>query len=217
MLKRLRGLAGLTAEVRLCPRAPTLSRAAESRLAGVAALPALSRLSSRVTVSEAAAAESAGATGGLLRGIRIDRGAQSLGSTSHFCSRSAVCWMVAPAGALPHPMATTLRNAVNVVERNVPRAGKQRSMSLISAGDTVESDDHHDLQARGQARTCYNAGDASRPSSRSCQRERSPRALIAPTSASIMSHCVSQGSPWVPRKSVAADPVARAVQNSISS
>ena len=40
---------------------------------------------------------------------------------------------------------------------------------------------------------------------------------IAPISASCMSHCVSHGSPWVPRKSVAAEPLASAVQNSISS
>jgi len=39
---------------------------------------------------------------------------------------------------------------------------------------------------------------------------------MAPISASIMSHCVSQGSPWVPRNASAAPPVASAVQNSIS-
>ena len=52
---------------------------------------------------------------------------------------------------------------------------------------------------------------------RSCTRRSSSSAEIAPTRARNMSHCVSQGSPWVPRNAVAASPVAAAAHHSISS
>jgi hypothetical protein len=56
-----------------------------------------------------------------------------------------------------------------------------------------------------------------RSSSRSWTRERSTWLAIAPTKARNMSHCVSQGSPCVPRKSVAAVPDASAVHHSTNS
>ena len=39
--------------------------------------------------------------------------------------------------------------------------------------------------------------------------------MQAPVSARNISHCVSHGSPWVPRNAVAASPVASAVHHSI--
>ena len=58
---------------------------------------------------------------------------------------------------------------------------------------------------------------ALRPRWRSWTRARSSWATPAPQSAMNMSHCVSQGSPWVPRKASALVPVSSAVHHSTSS
>lgn len=67
-------------------------------------------------------AEGAAPTGGLIRGIRIARGAQNLGSTSQSCLASDPCWR---AEAFPQPRKPHVRNAAIVVERNA-RAGSEK-------------------------------------------------------------------------------------------
>src|SRR3954469_1167564 len=73
--------------------------------------------------------ESCRTTGGVLLGIRIGRGYQSLGSVSQSCfSSPGACWATAAASALRQAKSPAVRNAVTMVERNVRIKGERRSM-----------------------------------------------------------------------------------------
>src|SRR3954470_6226976 len=73
--------------------------------------------------------ESCRTTGGVLLGIRIGRGYQSLGSVSQSCfSSPGACGEAVAASALRQPKSPAVRNAVTMVERNVRIKGERRSM-----------------------------------------------------------------------------------------
>jgi hypothetical protein len=119
--------------------------AEESALAARALLLASRIESRRVVVS----AESAGGSGGVLRGIKIARGLQSWGWASQSCKLSAV-WAEAPAGALPQPISQTVANAAIVVERNMRITGEWWSMSLGHLEHGWKAPPGHNLQSKGQ-------------------------------------------------------------------
>jgi hypothetical protein len=124
------GLEGVVEESALADRALLLASRMESR---------------RVVVS----VESAGGSGGVLRGIKIGRGLQRVGWTSQSCVLSAV-WAEAPAGALPQPISQTVANAAIVVERNMRLTGEWWSMSLGHLEHGWKATPDNNLQGKGQ-------------------------------------------------------------------
>lgn len=109
-----------------------------------------SRMESRSDMVLAESVESA-ETVGMLRGIKIARGLQSLGWTSQSCSIPPVCWALAPADALPQPITNTVVNAAIVVERNMPSTEEYPSMRLCHQEYWVNAEHSYDLQAQGQS------------------------------------------------------------------
>jgi hypothetical protein len=73
----------------------------------------------RVSAFSESLIESAGGAGGMLRGISMGRGTQSLGSVSQSCmvESASDAWDI-PAWALPQAIRPDVRNAVIDVERN---------------------------------------------------------------------------------------------------
>ena len=104
-------------------------------------------------------------------------------------------WTAARRRALPHPARPGPR-----------RTGGREAAGGPRAWTTIVS---------GRSRRPCQAARRS-----SCRRWTLPRlscAVIAPRRARNMSHCVSHGSPWVPRNAAAASPVATAVHHSMNS